>query len=233
MRIAALVLVSALASVLAACNPSAPSGGAAGGLFPDLGAASYRADGTATTEDGQSIPIVQIRSGNKVRMEFNSERGQMTVVNNGDTGESFALMTRNGETTAMRNMQSAFQNPADEWGAELASTATRTGTCSVAGENGAEWTRTNEQNQPSIACVTQDGILLRSTENGAVRWETTSVQRGAQDASLFVVPEGVQVVDVGAMMEQAGAAAQGVQPQICAALRNAGAPPERLAQAGC
>lgn len=232
MRIAALAVVSALISVLAACNPSAPSGGG-GGLFPDLNGASYRAEATAYTDDGQSIPIVQIRSGNKMRMEFNAEQGQMAVVNNGEGGESFALVTRNGSTTAMRGMQDAFDSPADQWGGDFATTATRTGTCSVAGETGAEWTRTNEQNQQIVACVTQDGIILRSTENGQVRWETTSVQRGPQDASLFVVPEGVQVMDVGAIMEQAGAATAGMTPQICNALRNAGAPPERLAQAGC
>lgn len=228
MRIAAFALVAALA----ACNPSAPSGQAGGGLFPDLSHAAYRAEAIAYNEEGQSIPVVMIRDGAKMRMEFNAEQGQMAVVNNGDTQESFALVTRNGQTMAMRGLQEAYSNPADEWGAELASTATRTGTCSVAGQTGAEWTRT-ENEVAKVACVTDDGIILRATEGDRTTWETTSVQRGAQDASLFVVPEGVQVVDMGAMMGQAAQAAPAINAQVCNALRNAGAPPERLSQAGC
>jgi hypothetical protein len=44
-------------------------------------------------------------------------------------------------------------------------------------------------------------------------WETTSVQRGPQDASLFTLPPGVQVVDLSDLgpameaMERAKAAA--------------------------
>jgi hypothetical protein len=227
MRITAVALISAC--VLAACNPSAPSGG---GLFPDLTSANYRAEATIHGDDGQTLPVVMIRSGNKVRMEMNAEQGAMVVVNNADTQENFVLMTRDGQTYAMQADPSNYDNPIDNWNAEYAETATRTGNCSVAGENGAEWTRTVE-NEPHVACVTEDGIILRATEGERVVWETTSVQRGQQDAALFTIPEGVQTMDLGAIMGQAGAAGANFNAQMCDALRNSGAPPERIAQAGC
>ena len=229
MRISALALISAC--VLAACNPSAPSGGA--GLFPNLTDANYRAEATINGEDGQSLPVVMIRSGNKVRMEMNAAgQGGMVVVNNADTQENFVLMTRDGQTYAIQADPSQYDNPIDNWNAEYASTATRTGDCSVAGENGAAWTR-DVEGQPHTACVTQDGIILRATEGERVVWETTSVQRGPQDAALFTIPEGVQTMDLGAIMGQAGAAGANFNAQMCEALRNANAPPERIAQAGC
>jgi hypothetical protein len=51
--------------------------------------------------------------------------------------------------------------------------------------------------------VTSDGIVLRGTEDGRTTWEATRVQRGAQSADLFRVPPGVEVVDLGATMNDA------------------------------
>jgi hypothetical protein len=228
MRISALALISAC--VLAACNPSAPSGG---GLFPNLTDANYRAEATISGDNGQNVPVVMIRSGNKVRMEMNvAGQGGMVVVNNADTQENFVLMTNGGQTYAIQADPSQYDNPIDNWNAEYASNATRTGDCSVAGENGAAWTR-DVEGEPHTACVTPDGIILRATEGERVVWETTSVQRGPQDPALFTMPEGVQTMDLSAMMGQAGISQEHVSSQVCDALRNSGAPPERIAQAGC
>ncbi len=132
MRNAALALVSACA--LAACNPSAPGSG--GGVFPDLSSGSYRAEVNTYSTEGETIPVVMIRSGNKMRMEFAAPEGQMTMINNGDTGESFVIMTQGGRTMAMQATQANYTNPVETWNADIANTATRTGTCSVAGESG-------------------------------------------------------------------------------------------------
>lgn len=210
MRRAALAIVTILA--LAACNPSAPSGeaeqqaDAGGGLFPDLTSTAYRAEATLTNENGETMPVVMIRDGRKLRMEVNSAQGASTMISNAETGESFILSTAAGRTMALRatGLSEQFANPADAWQGELATTATRTGDCSVAGENGAEWTKTTAEDGTDTVCVTQDGIILRATDDGRVAWETTSVQRGAQEASLFQLPPGVQVVDLGDM----GGAAQ-------------------------
>ncbi|UPT63313.1 MAG: hypothetical protein M0D54_01735 [Hyphomonadaceae bacterium JAD_PAG50586_4] len=195
MRAAFLALVSVCA--LAACNPSAPNGDNAApsvsDVFPNLTSASFRAEANITRE-GQTLPVVMIRDGQKLRMEISAPQGQSTIITNGETGESFIIATAMGQTHAMRLQQQDNEDPTADWQGELA-TATRTGSCSVAGENGAEWTR-DENGAPHTACVTSDGIILRAAEGGQTVWETTSVQRGPQAADLFVLPEGVQVIDL-------------------------------------
>jgi hypothetical protein len=195
MRTAAAAIVSALA--LAACNQSAPAGGGAEGpasMFPELGAAAYRAEGQIM-RDGQSLPVVMIRDGAKMRMEVATPGGQSVIITNGETGESLIIATAAGRTYAMRATGDQFEDPAQDWRGELAASATRTGACSLAGESGSEWTRT-EASGASTACVTNDGIILLAQKNGQVVWQTTSVQRGPQNADLFKLPPGVQVMDL-------------------------------------
>lgn len=210
-------LTMAAACALAACNPSAPSGENAdggGGLFPDLTSGAYRAEATISTQDGETMPIVMIRDGRNSRIEVTTGEGASTIIANGDTGESYVLTTQGGRTMAIRASgvdAASFTDPADAWQGELAEDATRTGTCSVAGETGAEWTKTTEADGADTVCVTDDGIVLRAADDGRVVWETTSVQRGAQPANLFTLPEGVQVMDfgnMGGMLDQALEAAK-------------------------
>lgn len=216
MRAALLALISACA--LAACNPSAPAGGDAassGGLFPNLTTASYRAEATIAQENGQTIPVVMIRDGQKLRMEISADQGQSTIITNGETGESFVISTAAGRTMAMRmDMSTDNQDPTADWQGDMA-TATLTGSCAIAGETGAEWTR-DENGTPHTACVTQDGIILRAREGDRTVWETTNVQRGPQSADLFTLPPGVQVMDLGNMgaaMEDALARAKAAAGQ--------------------
>ncbi|MGE0740362.1 MAG: hypothetical protein AB7O98_03400 [Hyphomonadaceae bacterium] len=202
MRTLILAVVSAVA--LAACGQGASNGesvesnaaDAGGGAFPNLANAAYRAEVTATGENGDSIPVVMIRDGAKMRMEFTSDDGQTTLITDGASGESFVLTNAGGNVMAIRasGLNQGLANPTDVWGGELAERATRTGTCSVAGENGSEWT---EANGTDTACVTDDGIILRATDDGRTVWEATSVSRGPQDAALFQLPEGVRVMDLG------------------------------------
>ncbi len=204
MRGVAIALISALA--LAACGQSGTTAGddassADGGLFPNLFSASYRAEATATDEDGDTTPIVTIRSGQRLRMEFAADNGATTVITNAESGESYVITTAQGRTVAFRasGMDQQFTDPAATWSGEISANATRTGNCSVAGETGAEWTKTTPEDGTDTVCVTQDGIILRATDDGRTVWETTQVQRGPQAASLFELPEGVQVMDLGNM----------------------------------
>lgn len=97
------------------------------------------------------------------------------------------------------------------WAALGADNARSTGRCEVAGESGREWTP-KEAPAPGVervACITEDGIVLRVTESGRTLWEATSLQRGAQDAALFGVPQGYALIDpqgaaqaIGENMEQ-------------------------------
>lgn len=225
MRIAALALIT----VLAACNPSAPSSGG-DSLFPDLSSASYRAEAVIHGNNGQNLPVVMMRSGGKVRMELNTGDGAIAAIHNPDTNQTVTLMTRAGRTFAVQSDVSDYSDPSADWTG--ANQATRTGSCSVAGENGAEWTR-DVNGTPHTACVTEDGIMLQAREGDRVTWETTSVVRGPQDAALFTVPEGVEVMDPAAMIGGLVTPGGAGNAQLCDTLRNAGAPADALSRAGC
>jgi hypothetical protein len=203
-----VLLVVASMCALAACSPSGCSqrtgagpDASGGGLFPDLTSTAYRAEATITNQDGETIPVVMIRDGASMRMEVNAPAGASTIITNGETGESFIISNQAGRQIAIRAaaLSQGLANPLDAWQGDLAQAATRTGVCSVAGESGAEWTKTTPEDGADVVCVTDDGIILRATDDGRVAWQTTSVERGRQDADLFTLPEGVQVMDLGNM----------------------------------
>jgi hypothetical protein len=92
------------------------------------------------------------------------------------------------------------------WAALGEDNARSTGRCEVAGEDGREWTP-REAPAPGVervACITDDGIVLRVTESGRTLWEATSVQRGPQDANLFGVPAGYQLIDPQRVADEVG-----------------------------
>lgn len=190
--------LAALAGLtLAACNPSAPSGDAGGGgasVFPNLFQASYRAEAVITQPDsGQAMPVVIVRSGQKVRMEMNGPQGAMVVVHNPEANETFSIVNTGGRQMALQMSSDDVTDPNQDWTTEAGTTFV--GPCTVGAESGNEWSRV-EGDATSTSCVTQDGIILRATRNGQTTWETTSISRGPQDASLFALPAGVQVMDL-------------------------------------
>lgn len=201
------VLTLGLIAFVTACNPSAPQSEApnagASGLFPDLSRAAYRAEGRIVRE-GQSVPVVTIRDGANFRMEISADQGQTVMIRNGQTGETYSVITAGGRTMAMR-MTDPVGDPSADWDATAVAEATRVGECSGAGLTGVEWSRTDEDGTVNTACVTQDGILLRAAANGQPVWETTSVQPGPQSPDLFMLPPGVQVVDLNNLQGMADA----------------------------
>jgi hypothetical protein len=79
------------------------------------------------------------------------------------------------------------------------------GKCEVAGEGGHLWRpRQETAGIERTACITDDGIVLRVTENERVLWEATRLERGAQQATLFGVPAGYQLIDPEAVANQVG-----------------------------
>jgi hypothetical protein len=242
MRIAALAFVSVLA--MAACSPSAPSNGAAnsgsaasssgssggGGGFPQAASnASFRQEATMTI-NGSAIPEVIYHDGAKIRTEMNGPAGQMINIINSDTHEAFSIMHVGGRTMATRTDLSQVQTgthapvDVDALRAQMQSRAHRLGSCSAAGENGSEWTVDAPEGVTTTGsrsmCVTSDGIMIQMKVNGALVFDTQSLQRGPQDASLFQLPPGVQVTntripsqasiaDAVARARAAAAAAQG------------------------
>jgi hypothetical protein len=90
------------------------------------------------------------------------------------------------------------------WEALGSENARSAGGCEVAGEDGHLWRPREESAGERTACITDDGIVLRVTEDERVLWEATSLQRGEQEASLFGVPAGYQLIDPQGAAEQVG-----------------------------
>jgi hypothetical protein len=90
------------------------------------------------------------------------------------------------------------------WSALGADNARHVGKCEVAGETGNDWRPREGDTAVRTACITDDGIVLRITEDGLVLWEATSLQRGQQDPALFGVPANYQLIDPQAVAEQVG-----------------------------
>lgn len=91
------------------------------------------------------------------------------------------------------------------WEALGAQNARSAGRCEVAGERGHQWRPRHETSGVErVACITDDGIVLRVAENERVLWEATSLQRGEQDAALFGVPAGYQLIDPQRVAEEVG-----------------------------
>lgn len=76
--------------------------------------------------------------------------------------------------------------------ANVASHFTRRGTAEIAGLACTQWETADADGQPTLVCLTIDGVLLRAQrsaqQGGRVLVEATQVQYGPQDSSLFRVP---------------------------------------------
>lgn len=212
MRVATLALISVLA--MAACSkapgtasttPSASNpGGVIGSMFPNLFQTAFRADGTIIRQNGQTMPIVMIRSGQNMRMEMDTSQGHMVMIRNADTHDMYTIMTMRGRQIAMRADTGSVEDPMQIWASHQNSDPhthfAHGGPCTEAGELGSEWTVTRDDQTPPVvrtACVTSDGIILQAKEGDRVVWQTTRVQRGVQSPALFTLPPGVQVMNLG------------------------------------
>jgi len=67
---------------------------------------------------------------------------------------------------------------------------TRRGTDQVAGTPCTEWEATDTQGQPTLACLTADGVLLRAMRGKVVLIQAERVSLGPQDPALFKLPDG-------------------------------------------
>lgn len=201
MRIAAAIA----ALMLCACTPPDPTAETKSAeVAPNITQASYRIEGLTTDDAGKATPMVMARQGNKLRVETATDQGPATIIIDKDAGEAFVIGAMAGQAVAMRMPIESMQNEIDGLLGEFTSGDSRqVGACSVAGEIGAEWEKLNEDGETERACLTGDGVFLRASTNGKVRWEASRVMRGPQSADLFAAPAGIQVMDMGAAITKA------------------------------
>jgi hypothetical protein len=107
---------------------------------------------------------------------------------------------------AVRVADSEAPQPMESsWAALGQDNARSDGDCDVAGESGREWRpREAGAGVERVACITEDGIVLRLSEGATVLFEATRLERGQQDAALFGVPPGYQIIDPAAVAAQVG-----------------------------
>lgn len=67
---------------------------------------------------------------------------------------------------------------------------TRQGSAQVAGLACTEWRTLDSLGAATLACITQDGVLLRAQQDGRVLVEAARVTYGPQQPGAFRVPEG-------------------------------------------
>jgi hypothetical protein len=78
--------------------------------------------------------------------------------------------------------------PATDGGAYV-----RRGEDQVAGLACTDWEATATDGQPTVACITADGVLLRATAGDRTLLSAVSVDYATQDPALFAVPDGFTV----------------------------------------
>ena len=71
---------------------------------------------------------------------------------------------------------------------------TRGNPARIAGLPCTDWQTADAGGQPTIICLTTDGVMLRASQAGHVLLEASVVNYGPQDPAVFVPPEGFRHV---------------------------------------
>ena len=178
-----------LAAALLAGSTLAPSAATASDyLMPKK---PYKAEATVTA-DGVSTPITLYSSGAKARVEMRAGGTDMVQIIDYGTGEAYSLMEVNGRKTAMRV---DISDVADAYGVSAASLPRASGRERIAGHRCKMYTV-----DAATVCLTRHNIPLLSRDlesGGEMRVSTLTI--GRQAPSLFTLPAGYEVVDLGGM----------------------------------
>lgn len=241
MRRTGLMVVAvavALAGALAACGPQGgeEGAGAAGGPsipgFPRQ-TASYVGEYQLTDGDGAvSTATFTVAGWRKLRFEMPHPEASraakgMKMVGVFDDANDRSLMYIIGpgatQTAMVMPQRDDFLADWTVWDDADGPPPRKVGGDRVAGLSCDVWEMApvTADEPAQQACITSDGIFLRSgPAGGPPDMVATSVRKGPVDAALFAVPAGFEVIDMGPCteaMDQAMAAAQaGKQPDLAA-----------------
>jgi len=226
MRIATLLGAAATAALLAACGlgaPAYPSFGEADYRIEGATTANGVATNTVIYRDGPKMRVEAALPGQAAgAVVFDQSTNAAYVLN--PTGQTQPTQQAPASVTpaappasnaaptaapmqiagvAVRVPNANAPQPMESaWAALGADNARHVGRCTVAGEDGQEWRPRTGDVGVRTACITQDGIVLRVTQDGAPLWEATALHRGDQDPALFGVPANYRVIDPQTMAEQ-------------------------------
>lgn len=129
------------------------------------------------------------------------DQGPMSMVLHGADGSG--LMIHHEARMAMRLPPGQFPDPMAEARrrfAEPGAGARRVGRDRVAGHECAVWEMRSPRHGDGVACITEDGVMLRGTfrdEQGRTStMEASELRYGPVPASAFAPPAGYQVMDL-------------------------------------
>ncbi|MCQ8276937.1 hypothetical protein NFI95_00540 [Acetobacteraceae bacterium KSS8] len=134
------------------------------------------------------------------RLRVQAATGRQRV----DPPSSGAYMLTDGRTGRMVVVEPSLKlatvlpemgPPIPPLGTRATGTFQRLGTQSVAGERCTDWRTRDLSGHDSVVCLTDDGVLLRIGENGAIRAQAIRVDRAPQPDSVFAVPSGFRRQD--------------------------------------
>jgi len=180
-----------------------------GAQYPQFTAKQYHLTGNRTLPGTDiSGPASFYRDDEKLRFEgLTDSHGVATVIFDPARNVSYlfnaapsrrrAFAGPAPQPTAIQLSESETPQPLEvAWAALGAQNVRGLGRCRIAGERGNLW-QPRQPIAPDVvrtACITPDGIVLQLTENDVVLFEATSVRRGPQPASLFVIPETYRII---------------------------------------
>ena len=221
----------AAALALSACGPKAGEtststtttttstngGGAFGGMFPTKQAA-YKAT-YQLGEDSSRVMTIYSSGDGKMRTEASMGKG-MTPVSLIDRDNKQFLSYVEGPGAPKRATKLSadsikqFEDMMPSGDAAAMAKPTKIGSDSVAGLSCNIWQLPAPPEgvapapaDPAAAagdrtlCLTDDGIMLRAGAKEKPRLLATSVNKGPQDAALFVLPAGYEIIDMGDCMK--------------------------------
>jgi len=160
--------------------------GAAPAWAQNLPPATPARDVDVTYRAGQGNRVMEQRS----RFQASGQRVRVDT----PTPGVYAIMDLRARTLAMVSdaERAVLDMPAPAGGmapgAPQSGRFVRRGTDQVAGLPCTEWETADSTGQPTLACYTDDGVMLRARRGAQVLVAATRVTYAAQDPALFVVP---------------------------------------------
>ena len=168
--------------------------------------ASYSADMTVVSSSGGTVTSKVFTTPNSRRIETPSSNGVIVTIVNTQTREAFSY---GKDANGPLGIQAAKMVWNETYKAMTADMSETPDPVFVSPEIVAGQGCNNYQIKDGTACMTSDGILLRATSDNGGKLEMINLERAAQPAYLFKVPNGYVINDMSEVDIAAGEQSSG------------------------
>jgi len=184
------------------------------GMAAQVGPTPFSADLTAKDKGGQTMNGKFYFSGEKLRIDMNTERGNMIMVHNIPEKVTYMIMPQQkmymemhaGQSPMMkrapdiRNLKSF--DPNNPCASLTDTTCEKVGSETVNGRSTDKWIFTDKKTgEKTTAWVDKKlHFPIKTLSQDGSEMDFTNIQEGAPDSSLYEIPAGYRKLDMGAMM---------------------------------